>query len=293
MLGGVLCALAARALARRGGASTGWTAFWAVGLLTPVSLYAVSFWEHTLGLAAMLWAIVWFVDVVRAGTRGLARRRLVGGALFGAAAVLRTEALVYFAVTLLVVLGVLVVRDRAWARAIAVGAAAAAGLVAVLLANVALEILTIGASVRTGRTAGAAGAAGGATLWDRIDQATTTATGSTGSRPRSTGSWARASSCCWPSGAWVLARPGGSRLARSARPWSARARSTWCGSRTGSSTCPGFLTASPLAAVGLVLVWKRRDAVAPGRGSPVLALPLVWVTPTPTRCGRSGAAATR
>ena len=104
MLGGVLCALAARALARRGGASTGWTAFWAVGLLTPVSLYAVSFWEHTLGLAAMLWAIVWFVDVARGGAarrgarlaRGCARRwravRRRRGAAHRGARVLRGHA---------------------------------------------------------------------------------------------------------------------------------------------------------------------------------------------------------
>ena len=171
------------------GASTGWTAFWAVGLLTPVSLYAVSFWEHTLGLAAMLWAIVWFVDVAR--RRRLARRlaRVVVGALFGAAAMLRTEALVYFAVTLVAVLACLSCatgrgrarwrsgsrREPRWSRR--------------WPANVALEIADHRCTVRAGRTAGAAGAAGAATLWTASDQATTFV-GFNGFSTRSTGSWA-------------------------------------------------------------------------------------------------------
>jgi hypothetical protein len=40
---------------------------------------------------------------------------------------------------------------------------------------------------------------------------------------------------------------------------------------------PGFLTASPLAAVGIVFVWKRRELWLPAAIA-VLALPLVWVT---------------
>jgi hypothetical protein len=137
MLGGVLCAFAARALARRFGAPTGWTAFWAVGLLTPVSLYAVSFWEHTLGLAAMLWGIVWFVDVARgrSGWRGGWVAALVGGALFGGAAVMRTEALVYFVVTVGVALVVRLARDRAWVSALGMGVAALVGAVVVLVAT--------------------------------------------------------------------------------------------------------------------------------------------------------------
>jgi hypothetical protein len=274
MLGGVLCALAARALARRGGASTGWTAFWAVGLLTPVSLYAVSFWEHTLGLAAMLWAVVWFVDVARgrAGWRGA----LVGGVLFGAAGVLRTEALVYFAVTVLAVLTVLVVRERAWVRAIAVGSAAVAGLVGVLLANVALEILTIGASVRTGRAAGAAGAAGDATLWDRIDQATTTATGLNGFSTAIDWVVGAAIVLLLGAGAWALARPDGPRLLGGAAVVGACSLYAVRFSN-GLEYVPGFLTASPLAAVGILLVWKRRELWLPAAVA-VLALPLLWVT---------------
>jgi hypothetical protein len=274
MLGGVLCALAARALARRFGASTGWTAFWVVGLLTPVSLYAVSFWEHTLGLAAMLWAIVCFVDVARghAGWRGA----VGGGALFGAAAVFRTEALVYFAVTLLVVLGVLVFRHRAWTRALTVGAVAVGSAAAVLVANVLLEILTVGTSMRAGRTAGAAGAAGAATLSDRIDQATTTATGLNGFS--TTIDWVVGAVIVLllGGGAWALARARPSHLVGWAGIGGACALYAVRFS-SGLEYVPGFLTASPFAAVGIVLLWGRRDLWLPAAIA-CLTLPVVWVT---------------
>ena len=69
MLGGCLSALAARALARRlatrNPGSSGWIAFWAVGLATPVAVYALDFWEHTIGLAAMLWGVVALLDVAK------------------------------------------------------------------------------------------------------------------------------------------------------------------------------------------------------------------------------------
>ena len=80
MLGAVLCAFAARALARRLGGGDGWAAFWIIGLASPVAIYALDFWEHTIGLALMLWGVVLLLDVLdrRAGWRGaLGRRRLV------------------------------------------------------------------------------------------------------------------------------------------------------------------------------------------------------------------------
>ena len=45
----------------------------------------------------------------------------------------------------------------------------------------------------------------------------------------------------------------------------------------GGISVPGFLVASPLAAVGLVLLWGRRDLWLPGAVA-LLALPLVWAT---------------
>ena len=67
MLGGVLVAAAARALAQRFGAdrAQAWWAFWLVGLAGPVVVYALDLWEHTLGLAAMAWAVVLLADARR------------------------------------------------------------------------------------------------------------------------------------------------------------------------------------------------------------------------------------
>ena len=82
MLGSILCALAARALARRLGRGSGWSAFWVMGLLSPVAIYALDFWEHSLGLALMLWGVVWLLRLLD-DEHGL-RAALVAGALFGA-----------------------------------------------------------------------------------------------------------------------------------------------------------------------------------------------------------------
>src|SRR5207247_5147940 len=117
MLGSVLAALAARALARRLGASegTGWLAFWAVGLTSPLTIYALDFWEHSLGVALMAWGVVVLLDAV-----GRWPRAMAAGALFGAAATIRTEAFVFGAVALaLVGLRGLVGGLRTPARAIA------------------------------------------------------------------------------------------------------------------------------------------------------------------------------
>ena len=73
MLGGVATALAARALARRlapaaSRARAEAASFWLVGLASPVAIYALDLWEHTLGLAAMAWAVVLLVDAASIGT---------------------------------------------------------------------------------------------------------------------------------------------------------------------------------------------------------------------------------
>ena len=274
ILGAVLCALAARSLARRYGSSTGWTAFWAVGLLTPVALYALAFWEHTIGLAFVLWAFVVLVDVSRgrAGWRGA----LGAGALFGAAAVMRTEALVYFAVTMLAVLFLMVFRNRAVWRAASTGVAVAAGALFVVAVNHALEIITIGDSVRVGRTAGAASAASSATLADRLEQATTTATGLNGFTVSLDWVAGAAIVLLIGGGAWCLARAGGPRLLGGvAIAGASMLYALRFGNQLGY--VPGLFTASPLAAAGVVLAWGRRDLRLPTVVA-CLALPLIWAT---------------
>ena len=102
-------------MSRRLGTGNGWTAYWALGLASPVAIYALDFWEHSVGLALMLWGVVLVLDVIntRAGWRGA----LGAGALFGAAATMRQEALVYLAVAGTVLAMTLVVRQRAFGRA--------------------------------------------------------------------------------------------------------------------------------------------------------------------------------
>ena len=93
MLGSVLAALAARAVVRRTSGSDGWPAFWIVGLASPLTVYALDFWEHSVGVAAMAWGVVVLLGIVE-GHRSAAWG-LAAGALFGLAATMRTEALVY------------------------------------------------------------------------------------------------------------------------------------------------------------------------------------------------------
>ena len=52
--GSLLAAYAARRLALALGASTGWWAFWLVGVGTPMLFYAGDFWEHSMGVGLML-----------------------------------------------------------------------------------------------------------------------------------------------------------------------------------------------------------------------------------------------
>ena len=154
MLGSVLAALAARALARRlgGPGHSGNLAFWAVGLLSPLAIYALDFWEHSLGVALGLWAVVLLVDVAegRAGWKA----GLVAGVLIGAAATMRTEALVYGAVTAAVAgLALVIPKGRRIVPAIGVGLAVVAGVVMPLVANTAIERATVGTTVRSERVA--------------------------------------------------------------------------------------------------------------------------------------------
>ena len=91
MLGGVACAFAAAALARRLGSDDDRLIFWVIGLASPVLLYALDFWEHTTGLALMVFGVVLFIDALDSlGSRRGLVRALGAGALFGAAASMRS-----------------------------------------------------------------------------------------------------------------------------------------------------------------------------------------------------------
>ena len=270
MLGGVLTALGARALARRLG-GRGDLAFWAVGLLTPVVIYSLDFWEHTLGLAAMLGGVVVLLDVVdgRASWRGA----LVGGALFGIAATMRTEALVYAAATVLVL---------AWAarwhlprRPVWCAAAAGVGVLVPLVANQLLEQAILGTGLRAARTVGAA-SGGGTDAWSRVKDALTTTVGlNRYSVPTD-----------WLVGA-LLAGLVALGLARALRDDPVARRTGWLALgvaalgyalwvHDGLGFLPGLLVASPLVVVGLVVA-RRRPAFARPVAIALVALPVVWL----------------
>jgi hypothetical protein len=161
VIGTVLCAAAARAIARRAGARTGWSAYWMVGLASPLAIYALDFWEHSLGVGLVTWAIVLLVDV-GVGDRSW-RWAGAAGLLVGGAATMRTDVLAYGGVATLVAMGALASRRRrdepirSWLpAAVAVGACAAVGLGLVLLANQELERWAMDGTLRAGRAADAA-----------------------------------------------------------------------------------------------------------------------------------------
>lgn len=153
--GAAACALAGRALARRLGSRRPALAFWAVGLASPVAVYALDLWEHTLGLACIAWAIVRLVDF--AAGRG-AVAAVSAGLLFGLGATMRTEALLYGAVFSAVVL-VLVAR-RSRGTAVRGALAALVGVTMPLAANEFLERIVLGAPLRSSRASGTAAGVG-------------------------------------------------------------------------------------------------------------------------------------
>ena len=276
----VFCALAARALARRLGRGDGWWAFWIVGLATPVAIYSLDFWEHTVGLALMLWGCVMLLDLVdrRAGWRSDWRGALAAGALFGVAATMRTEALVYFVVATGVGCLVILAKQRAIWRAVSTGIAALLGLGAPLLLNRLLEQATLGTDLRGTRVAGTASGAGGASA-TRAHEALTTSIGLGLANVRPSTEWivgamvvVLVAGGAWAlskqDGRWVLA--GGAMLAFAFGVYLLRFSQ-------GLGFVPGVLAASPFAAVGVVLAWRRPRLWGPTVVACV-ALPIAWLT---------------
>lgn len=161
MLGGLACAWGCRALARRlGDEHLGWVTFWVMALASPLVLYSVDFWEHAPGAALMVWGAVHLLDVAL----GVERRwsPVVAGLLFGAAATMRSEALVaVFVATSAACLATLI-GDRVIRRTFLAGSGVMLGFGSTWGANVVLERLVLdgGGGDRTSRTAGLARSAG-------------------------------------------------------------------------------------------------------------------------------------
>jgi hypothetical protein len=271
MLGSVLCALAARALARRLGRGSGWAAFWVMGLLSPVAIYALDFWEHSLGLALMLWGVVWLLRML--DDDHVVRAALVAGVLFGGAATMRTEALVYLVVCGGIAGLVYLWRSRAVVGALLRGGALLAGAALPLVANGVLERMALGGTMRANRATGTAVAVG-ASATVRVQEAFTTLVGMNRfSRTADYVFGALIVACL------VLAERA-FRRSDGHIPFSASAALAGAvflylvGFTAGLGFVPGMLTASPFAAIGFVFGWRKDVRIITVMA--VAALPLVW-----------------
>lgn len=157
IVGSAAAAMAARALAERITPGTGPVAFWLTGLAGPLAIYALDFWEHSIGVALIGWAVV-------LGTRSIEGHPVAIGAgmglLLGAAATMRTESVVYAVVVVGgVALHALVVERRV-GRPLVLGTSALVGFGLVSVANSMLERALVGSAFRADRTAGTVGGVG-------------------------------------------------------------------------------------------------------------------------------------
>lgn len=151
MLASVACAFAAWVIARRlRPTSSGWPAFWLVGLASPITLYALEFWDHSLGVALLAWGVILLWDALRDSVSWW--RVAVAGLLFGGAATVRTEAFVYVAGASATYAIWYLLRTRAWMRTLAVGALLVGAVLVPLAGNVMVEHVALGQDLRTGRT---------------------------------------------------------------------------------------------------------------------------------------------
>lgn len=138
--------------------------FWMVGAASPLTIYALDLWEHSLGVAAMVAAITLSLRASRG--EGSWRPAAVAGLLFGLAATMRQEALVYGFVAGVALIGrlwFLTPRSSLWSRLVRTtppSGAVALGALATMAANTILEHAMIGGVTRTGRSAGTAAAFG-------------------------------------------------------------------------------------------------------------------------------------
>ncbi len=156
----------------------GTAAMWVVGLSTPLAVYALDFWEHSLGVFLMALGVLGVLTSFQVSARFVPAVYAMGAGLaFGFAATMRQEALVYgFVAGVVLTVGQLGGRPRKLGTlvsgAIVPSVAMAFGALSVLYANDLAETWFYGASIRSGRSVGTvAGAASG--VGDRLNAAFT------------------------------------------------------------------------------------------------------------------------
>jgi hypothetical protein len=281
MAGSLGAAWGARALARRaarGGEGEGapwwgdgWAAFWVVALASPLTVYALDLWEHSIGVAMSVAAVVVLVDV--AASDRPPGRAVLAGLLLGGAASMRTEAVVYAVACVGVAVVVLAVAGpRGRRSAVVAGATAVAGFLAAVGLATLVEVAMLGEPLRTGRATSAAGS-GARDLGDRSAEAVITtaaflAEGADGRLPLYLGF-----AVALVAAVALASRPGRSRWAL--LPAGVVAAAYAWAFADGPRWVPGFLAAAPFAGAGLVLAWSRPRARL-AAAMALAALPLVW-----------------
>lgn len=179
MVGGVASAFAARQVARRlDGSSTGWRAFWVIGLGSPVLVYSLDLWEHSLGVACVMAATAVSLGVLDGRPSWT---MAATGALLGTGAVMRQEVLVYALVLVAGTCAKLLQERRALIAPSVAGASAVVGFSVPWLLNGVLESAVEGqsrAARSTGTaTAAASGASSPSELGDRVEEGLQTLVG--------------------------------------------------------------------------------------------------------------------
>jgi hypothetical protein len=272
MFGSIAAAFAARALAERVRPGRGWPAFWVTGLAGSLTIYALDFWEHSIGVALMAWGVV---AVLAALERKSAALGLLAGLAFGFAFTLRTEALVYAFITLAVGCLVAVGRKEA-GRAVQLGGAAVVGMAGAAGCNYVLEHVVLSQGLRASRAAGAA-TSGGGTLAFRLREGLTTTFSLSGSDNAAI----LVGVVVVVLLAYVVLKSRADQPLRDERLIVAAGAVVALMyvlnvTSHGLGFVPGFLMAMPLGAVALALAWRDRNATLICAIA-LLAVPLVWL----------------
>lgn len=258
MLGAVTAAMAGRTLAERFRSGAGWRTYWVLALASPLTVYALDFWEHTWGVALVLWA----VELLH---RGVVDRRevdlqfliatMLAGSCLGMAASMRSETLVFGFVAVGLAC-VALLRRRLVLTSLVTGVVAGFGFATTQLASVALERWAFGTSIRTGRSTATASRVG-EELAQRIEEAAVTCFGLfPSSKPGELAFGALALGLIIVASAWAVR---GNDRAEIAMVLAA----LLLGLRVlvgGLGFVPGAAMAAPLAGVGLAIGWRIKAA---------------------------------
>lgn len=169
MVGAVAAAWACRAMVLRlGDERQAEFVFWMVGLASPLVVYALDLWEHSIGVGLGLWALVLLLDV--ALDPAISWRPFAAGALLGIASTMRTESFV-IAFVLVASVGLWCLWARRWTAVLSVGVLSVVGFGLPWVLNGALE-RSLGGNSRAERVAGVTGSTGDLAL--RVREAAVT-----------------------------------------------------------------------------------------------------------------------